>query len=234
MKTIALLGATGNTGKYFLQHALNDKNYCVKALLRTPSKVEDSERLTKVKGDYKSKEAIEDLVKDSDVVVMMANLPRHLKEEDDSVLDAIKMILESMKSNGVKRLIFQAGGFVRLNGEASLDCFSACCIKDFFLGYCQGEREILKSNQRVVDFLEATDIDVQWTVTRPGMLEHKGSKGTAVDCWTDAAKIVTFTDLAMWTLEMIPRTETFRKAPFVKYGEVPPSISSPLSATQRS
>ena len=47
-KTIALFGATGNTGKHFLKAAL-DQGYTVKALVRNPDKVPVvDDRLTKV------------------------------------------------------------------------------------------------------------------------------------------------------------------------------------------
>ena len=47
-KTIAMFGATGNTGKHFLKAAL-DQGYTIKALVRNPDKVPvENARLTKV------------------------------------------------------------------------------------------------------------------------------------------------------------------------------------------
>ena len=111
MKTIVLFGATGNTGRIFLKKAL-DKGYQVKALVRTPSKLDIAHpSLTVVKGDILDQEAVNHIIAGSDAVV---NLAGHVKGSPDNLqTQATEYIISAMKSHGVKRLISLTGGGVR-------------------------------------------------------------------------------------------------------------------------
>lgn len=67
-KTIALLGATGNIGKYVLQRALA-RGHQVRALTRNPTKLKQQDRLEIVQGSVPDVEVIRRLVQNVDVVV---------------------------------------------------------------------------------------------------------------------------------------------------------------------
>lgn len=65
---IALLGATGAVGGYFLGKVLEDGHEVV-ALVRSPEKLRAHANLTAVKGDVTDSGAVENLVSGADVVV---------------------------------------------------------------------------------------------------------------------------------------------------------------------
>ncbi|KAI2509483.1 NmrA-like family [Fragilaria crotonensis] len=70
--TIALIGATGRTGSEFLKLAL-EEGYCIKALVRTPSKVTiRNSRLQLIHGDLDDVNALEKLADGATYVVCMA------------------------------------------------------------------------------------------------------------------------------------------------------------------
>jgi uncharacterized protein YbjT (DUF2867 family) len=66
--TIAVLGGTGNLGKQFVQQVLAE-GHSVRALARTPAKLEPDERLEAVAGDATRAEDVARVVAGADVVV---------------------------------------------------------------------------------------------------------------------------------------------------------------------
>ena len=77
-KTLALFGATGNTGRLFLPAALR-AGWAVRAFLRTPAKVADVDGLEKVKGDLTDAAQIAEFVRGADAVACLAGVPRGAK-----------------------------------------------------------------------------------------------------------------------------------------------------------
>lgn len=229
---LCLFGGTGNTGKYFLPAALK-AGWEVVAFLRTPSKVEDAERLTKFKGDMTNPDDIQRAVEGVDAVVVLAGVPRHTKvgsKMDGFMSKAMENIVSAMEKHGVRRLMFQAGGFTMLEGEPKTNCFAACCIRDCVLAGCLGEKVSLKENQVIADFLQTKNASIDWTITRPGMLEHKDSKGTIASAYKPTQDTCSFNDLAFWEVTMLKDTSTFQKGPFPTYTKST-GVGNPAAAT---
>ena len=158
-----------------------------------------------------------------DAVVVLAGVPRHTKpgsKMDGFMSTAIDNIVGAMKQHRVRRLLFQAGGFTMLEGEPKTNCFAACCIRDCVLARCLGETIALKENQTIADFLQTTNASIDWTITRPGMLEHKDSKGTIAAAYIPTQDTCSFTDLASWEVTLLQDASTFQKAPFPTYSNV--------------
>lgn len=219
-RKICLFGATGNTGSHFLHLALQ-AGWEVKAFLRTPSKVEDAEGLTKFKGDLSNATDIWSAIEGTDVVVCLAGVPRGTKpgsNMDGMMRVAIEHIVDAMESHAIRRLIFQVGGFTRLEGEPQIGCFASCFIRDFILGYCLGETVSLKENQLIAEFLESRKATIDWTLTRPGILVNKESLGTVVGSDQGSGETCTFVDLAAWEVQLIEDTSAIHKGPFPVYG----------------
>ena len=220
-KSMVLFGATGNTGTLFLPAALA-AGWQVKALLRTPSKLEDAAGLTKVKGDMTNPQDVADAIQGADVVVCLAGVPRGTKpgsRMDGFMSKAMKDIVSAMEKHGVRRLMFQVGGFTLLKGEPKTGCFAACCIRDCILGKCMGETVSLRENQAIADFLETKRATIDWTLPRPGMLEHKDSKGTIVGSAKTTQDTCTFVDLAAWEVTLLDDDATIHTGPFPKYSK---------------
>lgn len=109
MKTIALFGGSGKTGKRFLKKAL-DGGYQVKALARTPEKLSDfdSKHLETIQGNVLVPADVRSTVKDADLVVSLFG---HVKGSPERLQTrGTEHIVSSMKSEGVDRIISLSGG----------------------------------------------------------------------------------------------------------------------------
>ena len=231
-KTMVLFGATGNTGKYFLPAALA-AGWRVTAFLRTPSKVADAAGLTKVKGDLTKPADVADVIQGADVVVCLAGVPRGTKpggRMDGFMTKAMKDIVAAMEQHGVRRLMFQVGGFTLLQGEPKTGCFAACCIRDCVLGKCMGEAVSLRENQVIAEFLETKRATIDWTLPRPGMLEHKDTKGTVVGSPTSTQDTCAFVDLAAWEVTLLDDDATIHTGPFPTYDKTATTAGNPSAA----
>src|SRR6266498_846522 len=71
MKTIAVFGASGNTGKLFTEMALKD-GYAVKALVRTPAKLGlQHPNLQIIQGDLTDSAKVEETIRGTDAVISL-------------------------------------------------------------------------------------------------------------------------------------------------------------------
>ncbi len=108
MKKIALFGGTGQTGKEFLDLALENE-YSVKALVRTPSKVHLTHpNLLVVKGDVLNEKDVQTVVAGTDVVVSLFG---HVKGSPEWLqTNGTKHIVQAMKQEGITKVISLSGG----------------------------------------------------------------------------------------------------------------------------
>ncbi len=108
MKSIALFGATGQTGKEFLQQAL-DAGYAIRALARTPEKLSlPSPRLEVITGDVLEPADVAQVVAGTDLVVSLFG---HVKGSPDWLqTEGTENIVAAMKEHGVDRIISLSGG----------------------------------------------------------------------------------------------------------------------------
>lgn len=107
-KKIALFGASGQTGQYFLEMALAN-GYEIKALVRTPEKIsQNNTKLEVYKGDVLHIEDIKQVVEGTDIVVSLFG---HVKGSPEWLqTNGTKNIVEAMKVNNVRRIISLSGG----------------------------------------------------------------------------------------------------------------------------
>jgi len=108
MKTIALFGGTGKTGRLFLEQAL-EKGYHLKALVRTPAKVQiEHARLEIIQGDVLTAEDVERTIQGSDLVVSLFG---HVKGSPKWLqTNGTKNIVQAMKDHQITRIISLSGG----------------------------------------------------------------------------------------------------------------------------
>jgi putative NADH-flavin reductase len=107
-KKLALFGATGQTGKKFLDVALRN-GYSVKALVRDPAKLGvHSPMMEIVKGDVLNPKSVEQVVQGSEVVVSLFG---HVKGSPEWLqTNGTKNILAAMQRYQVERIISLSGG----------------------------------------------------------------------------------------------------------------------------
>ncbi|MFP4289424.1 MAG: NAD(P)-dependent oxidoreductase [Bacteroidales bacterium] len=108
VKKIALFGSTGQTGKLFIQLAL-EKGYAIKALVRNPQKIQlDHPGLEVIKGDVLNPKEVEETVAGCDIVVSLFG---HVKGSPEWLqTNGTKNIVEAMKNKSVDKIISLSGG----------------------------------------------------------------------------------------------------------------------------
>ena len=108
MKSIALFGATGQTGQKFLEVAIN-LGYEVKALVRDRTKIKNiSPKLTVFEGDVLNQQDVIKVVDGTDIVVSLFG---HVKGSPEWLqTNGTKNIISAMQKNSVERIISLSGG----------------------------------------------------------------------------------------------------------------------------
>src|SRR6266540_6235584 len=103
MKTIAVFGASGPTGKLFTEMALKD-GYAVKALVRTPAKLGlQHPNLQVVQGDLTDSAKVEETIRGTDAVVSLIGAASG--SPNDIKVIATRHIVTAMQKNNIKRFI---------------------------------------------------------------------------------------------------------------------------------
>ena len=113
MPSLALFGATGNTGKAVLALAL-EQGYVVRALVRSPEKVSvKHDQLTLIKGGYDAVDEIKDTVKGCEFVICVAGGPMGSPGDypKDLMLNFVKNLTLAIKESATttKCFLYQAG-----------------------------------------------------------------------------------------------------------------------------
>jgi putative NADH-flavin reductase len=107
---LAIFGATGKTGQHLMRLAL-EEGHEVTVLARDPSKIaKQHERLTVVQGSLKDASCMDRVVTGADAV--LSALGPSSNQPTFEISQGTQSIIESMKKNGVKRLVISAGAGV--------------------------------------------------------------------------------------------------------------------------
>jgi putative NADH-flavin reductase len=110
---ILLLGATGRTGRYILQQALQRGHY-VHVLVRDRQKIKTThERLIVFEGTPADSDALSKAMRSCDAVISALNISRHtdwpwsaLRTPRDFLSTVMRLIIERMQVLGISRFIF--------------------------------------------------------------------------------------------------------------------------------
>jgi putative NADH-flavin reductase len=108
MKTIAIFGGTGLTGKRVLEKAL-EQGYKVKALARTPDKLAISDsKLSIIQGDVLIASDVEKTIEGTDIVLSLFG---HVKGSPEWLqTNGTENIVRAMKKEGIEKIISLSGG----------------------------------------------------------------------------------------------------------------------------
>lgn len=221
MKNLLVLGATGSCGKFFVQHAI-DAGHRVRAIVRSPERV-TSDRFTwaghpdvmLVKADLLDAQAVGAACEGVDAVISMVGPP---PGADTSPLPpAIRAVVAGMRAHGVRRLIVQGGGFVKLEGEPTLIDRGLRAV----FAAAMNEAAVLKGNDEMARFLVSECDDIDWTITRPGLLSDDGPAGV-VEAMHDYGPGMpggtpSKVDLTRWYIDLIDDARATHKAPAPGY-----------------
>lgn len=105
---IALIGATGHVGQYFLEEALR-RGHQVTALVRDPAKLAPREHLKVVQADVYDAAQIARAVAGQDVVISAFNAGWGNPDIRNAHAKGSRAILDGVKAAGVKRLLVLGG-----------------------------------------------------------------------------------------------------------------------------
>jgi len=185
--TFLVLGATGGTGKHFVSEVLAD-GHRVRALVRTPGKLAAGPNLEIVHGSVTDPLDTDALVAGVDYVVCMLG-DRKLQEKTRINAAFVERLIPSMRRHGVKRFLYQAGGFSRPYGRRLSPIL--WLLRNTLARSYDGQH---RDNEAVMAYLATEATDIEWCVHRAGIgsdgpskgvLERSKSKisiGTHMDC----------------------------------------------------
>lgn len=161
--SIAVLGATGATGRHVVARAL-ENGHDVVALVRTPGSLPPAMRLREVEWpDVADRETLTGAVRGADVVI--SALGGAGKGPTTVCTDAIATALPALKDAGVERLIAVSAHGVLETHDRSL--YSRAVWS------AVGER--MKDKEAMERLL--VDSELRWTIVRPPMLKDTPASG---------------------------------------------------------
>ncbi|GAA1769617.1 NAD(P)-dependent oxidoreductase [Agromyces humatus] len=212
MTTIALLGATGKTGRRVLDRALATGHH-VRALVRDPGKLSEAARahplLTTIQGDVLDADAVDRTVAGSGAVLALfgqvKGSPKRLQTE------GTRNIVAAMSRHGVRRIVTLSGGGLRAEGKDRPK--SADKVIRFLLKALSGH--VLADAEQHLEVLQASGLD--WTVVRGPRLMETPGVGTYRVGWVgvDSSTQISRDDLADFILTQVDDRTFIHQMPFV-------------------
>jgi putative NADH-flavin reductase len=172
MKTIALFGATGKTGKILLRK-LTAKGYKIRVLVRNPAKLKITNPLVSVvQGNVLDENAVLKCLEGCDIVI---NVIGHVKGSPaDLQTVAIRNIITGMRKLGITRLIDLTGSGVKVEGDHP-KWFDRAVV--FIMRNLLGKavRNRLTDGENHVKSLSKSELE--WTIVRAPVLLPGKAKG---------------------------------------------------------
>ncbi|ADR21321.1 NAD dependent epimerase/dehydratase [Marivirga tractuosa] len=209
MKTLAIFGGTGQTGKLVLETALKE-GYKVKALVRSPKKVElANSKLEVIEGDVLSADDVIRTVENADVVLSLFG---HVKGSPQWLqTNGTENIVEAMKEAGVKKIISLSGGGLPVPDKDKPK------LADKMIRFIMkvAVPKILKDAVLHAAILRKSNLD--WMIVRGPRLTNEKPKNEYRVGWVgvNASTKISRADLADFILKQIESDEFVHQMPFV-------------------
>ena len=203
---ILIFGASGRTGRAVVQRALA-LQHAVTAFVRQPARLaERHPNLRIALGDVVDPAAVRDAVPHHDAVVSTLGVDVPLKH-DPSVIDGIRHIVEAMRDEGVRRLIYQS--FIGVTESRAAVGFVLRYIAPIPL------REEIADHEAKESIIKASGLD--WTIVRPpkltdGALSSRYRIGEDIRTWVPLP-IMSRADVAEFIVRELEQPRYVRKAP---------------------
>lgn len=206
---IALFGASGQTGRHFLELALSS-GYEVKALVRTPEKISLSNPKLEIhKGDVLNIEDVKQVVAGTDIVVSLFG---HVKGSPEWLqTDGTKNIVQAMKEKNVTRVISLSGGGLPFP-EKDKPKFADKLIRTIMK---IAVPKIL--NDAIKHYEVLRDSGLNWTIVRGPRLTNEKGTGNYRIGWVgvNASTKISRSDLAHFILSQVDDEKFNFQMPFV-------------------
>jgi putative NADH-flavin reductase len=209
---IALIGASGGSGKEFLKVALN-KGHEVKALVRSPEKLKDfkNEALQITQGDVLNFQAVRKTLEGTDIVVSLfgqvKDSPANLQTQ------GTQNLVEAMKKLKIDRIISLSGGglpFPEKDEPKFVDHLIRGIMKlavPKVLNDAKQHAEVLKNS------------GLAWSIVRAPRLTHDAAKGAYRIGWVgvNSGTKLARADLAHFIMKEVEEPQFNQQMPFVSY-----------------
>ena len=205
MKTIAIIGAGGKTGRAFVKAALAT-GHTVKAGVHRHNPFDPQEKLEIYRIDATNPHNVAHLVRGADVIVSLLG---HTKDSPKRVqTDATKIVIEEMRKHNISRIISLTGTGVRFPGDkiSLIDRILNTSIK-------------MIDPNRIEDGIEHANIikqsQLDWTIVRVLKLTNRALGPFTLSAGGPAKTLVPRRDVAQAILEIIEKDTFLRKAPVI-------------------
>jgi putative NADH-flavin reductase len=205
---LAILGATGKTGRHLLEQALA-QGHAVTVLARNPDKLaQRHDRLNVIQGDIRDAAKVAQAVAGAEAVLSVLG-PTSNKPER-AVSQGMDNILAAMRQHGVRRLIQAAGAGVRDPQD------TPTLVHAFFGGLVR-----LLSPNVVADMVEVVDkvrqSGLDWTIVRVPMLTEGPATGRVREGYVgkDIGPRLARADLAAFMLKQLEAKTYVGQAPAI-------------------
>jgi putative NADH-flavin reductase len=210
MSTVGVLGATGRTGRIFVQEAVR-RGHTVKALVRNVNARHDfPPGVNVIQGDATDESSLQQLIEGTDVVVSL--LGRTKGSSSDLKVKSTRLSLSIMQRKGVKRFFRLASAPFGVRGEGDDPTagqkFTAGLVK-FLAGAMVNDE--LKASEDV------RSSSVAWTIVRAPILADTPYPGKyqVGSLGRKSGRKVSRATLAQFILDEIENGKYIRKSPLV-------------------
>lgn len=213
---VFLFGATGGTGREILKLLLKEKHY-VKALLRTPSKLEENfsqnekESLKVIEGSIYDTEKLVNEFTGCDVIISAVGTGKD-NSYTEIYSEGGRSILNAMRANDIKMLITITSGLIDMSDPSTDNFFMNRIIRPNY-------NKVYYDQTRWETVLDDTD-DIDWVCVRPTNLTNKSFTGkyrvNLRHCPKGGWKI-SRADLADFIVKQLDSDEYVHKKPVVAY-----------------
>lgn len=161
---IAVVGATGQTGQYLVNQALQ-QGHVVTALVRNPGKLTVThENLKVVTADIFSADSLKTHFKDQDVVMSCLGFPASFFTGVTGYTRSMTAMVSAMQEARVNRIITMTSWYTEPNSGTQ----SSYLIRFLLLPLI---RSVLSNMYEMEQLLQKTE-DINWTVVRPPGLKN--------------------------------------------------------------
>lgn len=208
MKTIALFGGSGKTGKHFLNQALQQE-YAVKALVRNPTSILPHSKLTIIEGDVLNEKSVRQTIEGTDIVVSLfghvKNSPKWLQTNGTS------NIVKAIGNSGIPIISLSGGGLPYEKDQPKLmDNIIRAVMKiavPKILEDAIAHAEVLKNS------------NTNWMIVRGPRLTDDNAKGEYSVGWVgvNGGIQIARADLANFILTQVEEFRYPKQMPFVSY-----------------
>mmetsp|Transcript_9216 Transcript_9216/g.12763 ORF Transcript_9216/g.12763 Transcript_9216/m.12763 type:complete len:214 (+) Transcript_9216:63-704(+) len=209
---ITVLGATGGTGRHFVKRALKE-GQSLRLIVRSPAKlpeeVKNSKNVEIFEGSFTDLDLVDRAIKGSDAVVSMARGGGKITMES-----LITSVVGSMRKHGVKKIFYQAGA---LSAQAdSWPAPSMMLARYVLLPLFKGVYGLGADNEKVIAFLDKCD-DLDWIITRPGLIVDEESKGKLVQSTYSWASKTSYCDIRSASYDNLTDPKAIKTCDYLDY-----------------